>query len=164
MKKIKLTQGKVALVDDEDYDWLNQWKWFAKRDEHRFYVETHDKNDHSKHLRMHRVITNCPSNMVVDHIDGNGLNNQKDNLRICTNRQNCKNRRINKNNKSGYCGVDLDKNLYDKGYKNYWRVRIRVKDRESYIGHFNTKKKAALAYNEAAKKYFGDFARLNIIK
>ena len=92
MKEIPLSQGKVALVDDEDYKYLNQWKWYAAKQGNDFYAF---RNDYTvsppKTVRMHReVLVEDPRD--IDHIDGNGLNNQKVNLRYCTHSQNHQNR------------------------------------------------------------------------
>jgi hypothetical protein len=104
---------------------------------------------------MHRVIMNAPSGMLVDHRDGNGLNNQKSNLRICNRKQNQQNRPMNSNNKSGYKGVCWNKR------SNKWRSGIRVDNKDIFLGSFFCLVKAAKAYDEAAKKYFGEFAYLN---
>ena len=94
MKTIQLTQGQFALVDDEDYDFLMQWKWQAHKDKSTYYATRveYGKNI-KKGIKMHRVIMNTPRNMETDHKDRNGLNNQKYNLRICTRGQNQTNKR-----------------------------------------------------------------------
>ena len=102
MKKIKLTKEKYALVDTEDYDWLNQYKWHSgiNTDKKIFYAITYlSKN--KQHIQMARFIMDCPKGMVVDHINGNQLDNRKKNLRICTQHQNSMNRKLNKNNFKG---------------------------------------------------------------
>lgn len=95
----------------------------------------------------------------VDHIDRDKSNNRWSNLRIATNSQNHINKEKQKNNTSGFKGVGFQKNR--KHLKTPWRVRIKVNKKEIYLGHFSTPEKAALAYNEAAIKYFGEYARLN---
>ena len=82
MKKIKLTQNKYTLVDDEDFDYLNQFNWCAHKEKYNFYAVRTD-NKLKKCIRIHRVIMNCPDSKFIDHKDGNGLNNQKENLRLC---------------------------------------------------------------------------------
>ena len=105
-------RGKEAIVDDDDYEMLMEHKWHAhKQLNNKFYVERKspiDSNGKRKIIRMHRVITNAPKGMQVDHINGNTLDNRKENLRICTNQQNGMNRERTKNNKSGYKSSELN--------------------------------------------------------
>ena len=159
MKEIKLTQGKVALVDDKDFEYLNQFKWYAGKKKRNFYAYRKKWIDGGqKTIIMHRVIMNTPKGMEADHKDGNGLNNQEYNLRNCTTAQNTKNRRISKsNNKSGYKGV------YWKKSNKTWVAQIKNNYREIYIGCFQTKEGAARAYNEKAVEFYGEFANLNKI-
>jgi hypothetical protein len=109
---------------------------------------------------MHRIILKAPKDAHVDHINGDGLDNRKWNLRLCTRSQNLCNSSIKRNNTSGYKGVRLDKWI---GYKK-WRAYIWTNGRQKYIGNFSCKNEAAKAYNETATKYYGEFAKLNIIK
>ena len=158
MKEIQLGgrhKSKISgytLVDDEGFEELNKYHWsitagYAKRS-----VWSKEKMES---IYMHRVIMDTPKGMYTDHIDGNPLNNQKSNLRICTHSQNIQNSRMAKNNTTGFRGVALHKKS-----KKYW-ARIKI-DRESrYLGTFNSPEEAALAYNEVAKKYFGEFANTN---
>jgi len=93
MKEIKLTRGMVALVDDDDYEWISQWEWIVReRKEGLYYALRYDMINR-KRVLMHRIIMNTPPYMQVDHIDHNGLNNQKDNLRNCSHAENMCNRR-----------------------------------------------------------------------
>lgn len=159
MKQIPLSQGKFALVDDEDYEFLMQWKWYTYWSWNTFYVARNSSIKGGKKkcfLKIHRVILNVSdSNLYVDHIDGNGLNNQKSNLRVCTNSENSRNRGAQANNKSGFKGVCW----YAKGSK--WHAQITVNKNNVHIGYFDIKEDAAHAYNEAAKKYHGEFAKMN---
>lgn len=158
MKQIKLTQGKVVLVDDEDFDWLNQWKWFAQKSRNTYYTIRNVLNKNTKKrfkVSMHKLILNPLDGLICDHIDGNGLNNQRSNLRICTNQQNSCNRGVGKNASSGVKGVY-------KHYKN-WQVRIKANYKLITIGTYKTKQLAVIAYNNAALKYYGEFAYLNKI-
>ncbi len=162
MKEIQLTQGKVALVDDEDYEYLNQYKWYANKNANTFYavrnLSINKKND-SK-IFMHRFITNNMNpKMHTDHFNGNGLDNRKINLRICTNSQNAMNQTKQINNTSGYKGVTYFKNTSNKK----WMAAITVNKKRFYLGVYIDIKDAARAYNEAAIKLYGEFAKLNEI-
>ena len=158
MKEIQLTQGKVALVDDEDFEYLNQWKWYARKCRDKFYAQRHIKvNGNDTTIPMHRQIINPIKGMVIDHINRDTLNNCKDNLRECTNGENMKNRSIYKNNKSGYKGI----RFIEKSKK--WVVVITNNTKKIHIGYFVHLKNAIKAYNKAAVKYHGEFANLNKI-
>ena len=163
MKLIPLTQGKFAMVDDDDFDFLNQWKWNAglKKSTNTYYASrnqrTVKKNARQETIRMHRVIMNAGKGQIVDHRDGNTLNNQKNNLRFCTNGQNSANRRARENKLSRFLGVH-----YQKDNKN-WLAQIRVNKKTTHLGCFKNEIDAAIAYNNAAILYHGEFARLNII-
>lgn len=111
-----------------------------------------------KTISLHRFIMNPKKDMEVDHINGNGLDNRRINLRICTRSQNGKNRQLSKSNTSGYHGVTFTR---DCKRTKPWLVNIRANGKIKYIGRYKDKKEAAFAYNEAAKKYHGEFATLN---
>lgn len=156
MKEIELSQGKKALVDDDDYQYLNQWNWTANKHGNTYRVLRYPKiNGKRKIIYMHRLIMNAPDNLEVDHIDHDNLNNQKSNLRTCTHKQNSVNR--SPWGSSKYLGVSY---ANVKGYfyiKAYIRVNGKLKD----LGSFKTEEDAARAYDEAAKIYHGEFANLN---
>ena len=156
MKRIPLTQNKYALVDDEDFEEMSKYNWrFAQG-----YAIRHVRKDKEKRrttTRMHRMILDVKKGRDIDHVDGNGLNNQKINLRIATESQNMMNRKLNKNNKSGYKGVHW--HIMGK-----WLAQIRCFGKGTYLGVFDNKLEAAKVYNEKAKELFGKFARLNSIK
>lgn len=160
MKQIPLTQGKFALVDDEDFEELSKVKWRANKGGNTFYAIRSVYFDFiSKSFLMHREILGLNySEFHVDHIDGNGLNNQRSNLRICTHRENMMNRATNKNSTSHYKGVSWARD------RKKWRAEIEVDAKRIKIGCFETEKYAARAYNEAAIKYHGEFARLNKVE
>lgn len=154
MKTVELTQGKVALVDDEDYEYLIKYKWYF----HNGYaVRAFREDKKHKMILMHRFITKTPKGLYTDHIDGNGLNNQKSNLRVVTNQQNIFNQKI-KTNSSIYKGVYWNKNAKK------WLSQIRFNGKTIYLGLFEKEEQAGLQYNKYAIKYFGEFARINEIQ
>ena len=160
MKEIQLTQGKVALVDDEDYDYLMKWKWHAVKYSNNFYAARTQKICEGKKtaILMHRVIINNKNTkMHTDHINGNGLDNRKINLRICTHSQNLMNRGASINNKIRYKGVSYIEKI------NKFRVQIMVNKKNTTIGYYINPIDAARAYNEAAIKFHQEFANLNEI-
>lgn len=161
MKLIPLTRGLSAMVDDEDYDYLNKFKWHAVKSRYTFYAVTNnfDKSISSKKsLCMHRMIIDVLEKPVlVDHADRDGLNNQKYNLRECSHSSNCANRKSRVNSTSNYIGVSWCK----KAKK--WKPQIMKDGKRTYLGAFKDEKYAALVYNEAAKRIHGEFANLNKI-
>jgi hypothetical protein len=150
VKKIRLTQGKVALVDDADFAWLNQWKWCAwTPDGKNFYAKRGTDRDQ---FLMHIAIFGAKG---VDHRDRNGLNNQRCNLRPATKSQNGANRGPNKNNSSGFKGVHWFSPMQK------WRARIMVGRKEKHLGYFKDPVLAALVYDLAAIHYFGQYSKTN---
>lgn len=160
MKEIKISQGKIALVDDEDYDYLNQFKWYSHKADNKWYairsVYIKEIRD-CKMIYMHRELMNYPA-LKVDHIDHDGLNNQKANLRIATDSQNSANTTSRKNSSSKFIGV-----YYRPTKRKKWAACIRKHGKTKYIGSFDKQEDAALAYNTIAIQYFGEFASLNKI-
>lgn len=161
MKLIPLTQGKFAQVDDEDYEYLNQWKWYAHNCSDLCYARRSYRSDGGVKIfvTMHRIIMKTiNTKLQVDHKDHNGLNCQKYNLRICTSSENCRNRRKGKRiSASKFVGINWVK------AKGRWVSLIYINRKIKYLGMFKNEIDAALCYNEAAKKYFGEFANLNIV-
>lgn len=142
MKEIQLTQGKVALVDDEDYPILSKFKWFANKSRNVYYAKrTSYSNNKKTTVNMHNEILKPEKGLECDHIDGNGLNNQKSNLRAVTIRQNQQNRHVKKS--SGFPGVS-----FHKRYK-IWGSQLRIGGKTKYLGSFATEEEAATAYQEA---------------
>lgn len=157
-KEISLTQGKVALVDDADYDWLSQWKWCTLRTgptRRKYYAARSEYKPRRRTVFMHVEIVKPSEGMEIDHQDGDGLNNQRHNLREATRAQNSKNRKMSRNSTTGFAGVTY----YPKGKK--YRAQINCNGRHYYIGSYSTPEKAARAYDLKARELFGEFARLN---
>ncbi len=145
-----------TLVDDKDFEFLSQWKWCASKVRNTSYVvRTVWVNEKSKNIGMHRVIMSAPDNMDVDHRDGNGLNNQQGNLRVCTRSQNLYNQKLARNNTSGYKGVYWDKD------RSRWVSQIKANGRRHKLGRYFCLIKAAKAYDTAARKYHGEYANTN---
>jgi hypothetical protein len=153
MKSITLTQGKTTIVDDDMYEYLLQWKWCAWKNQAGNWYAV--RSEWPKKIYMHRTIMDAPPDMDVDHRDRDGLHNWRENLRICTQKENNRNRVKNKNNRSGYKGV-----VWHKETGKY-RSRIKVGGKHISLGLFDNPEDAALAYDKAAKEYFGPFASLN---
>jgi hypothetical protein len=126
-KKIKLSQNKTAQVDNAMFDYINQWKWFALKDNNTFYAVSFIGG---KQIKMHRIIIECSANEIIDHRDGNGLNNQTSNLRICTTSQNMQNKKTPSNNTSGYKGVHFHKP------RNKFVARIFYDNKRIFLGYF----------------------------
>lgn len=157
MKTISLTRDKVALVDDIDFDFLNQFNWYAWEEpkaKNLYYAVRNISTDTGRTtLRMHNVLLTPIRGYDVDHIDGNGLNNQRSNLRYLTHALNNTNCRTVEG-KSAYKGVTR--------YRNGWQARISANGVRSHLGCFESEKDAAKAYDRAALELFnGQFARLN---
>ena len=154
MKEIKLNKGFITLVDDEDYGRLNQWAWRILKSRHTYYAQRQENvNNKTKSVLMHREIMNTPKNLQVDHIDHDGLNNQKVNMRNCTHLQNLHNQR-KKGKYNKYKGVYVINRdniiaMITYNYRQIWRKR------------FFTEREAAIEYDIMARKYFGEFAELN---
>ena len=158
MREIRLTQGKVALVDDIDFEYLDQWKWYAHKGHNTFYALRRAPCPNRGRILMHRVILegmDFKDFKETDHIDGDGLNNQRNNLRPATHQQNQANRKINKDNKIKQKGV-----WWSKRAKK-WTAQIRINYKRIHLGYFDELIDAVKAYNRAAEKYQKDFARLN---
>ena len=154
-KQIPLTQGKVALVDDEDFEWLNQWKWCVKKEKDTCYAIRGQRQDGKiAQIRMHREILKPSIGMEVDHKDGNGLNNQRYNLRSATHAENIRNQK-RRNGTSKFKKVS-----WHKRNRN-WQVKIGINGRRIHLGHFKSEWQAAKAYDDAAKRLFDVFARTN---
>lgn len=148
MKEIVLTQNQVALVDDCDYERLNKFKWYAKKHRNTFYAGRNFPRINGKQYRInmhHEIIGSPPVGKMSDHEDGNGLNNQRYNLRHVTNRQNGQNKK-NIQKTSKYPGVS-----WHKASKK-WRTTIRINGKHKHLGLFANEVEAFEAYKQAVEK------------
>lgn len=174
--------NKVSLIDDDDYERVAQYHWLVRKRERRgvFYGfdavrsfwlsgphpkngkvfsysrkgKLYNMNGHYERIFLHRFILHAPEGMIVDHIDGNSLNNQKSNLRLCSTSQNNMNSKLRKSSNSGFRGVTWDTQT------NKWRATITQNHKMKNLGRFTELKDAILARQQAEKEAFGDFARL----
>lgn len=157
MKEILLTKGQVALVDDCDYEWLNQWNWYACSSNSTvpgFYARRTIKDTNGKkyNVYMHRLITGASRGVEVDHINHNKLDNRRENLRISSRSENNRNRKKQRNNTSGHKGVQWIKRL------NVWCALIQINYKRVSLGHYRAYEDACNAYDNAASLYHGSFA------
>ena len=151
MKEIKLTQEKSTQVDDDLFEYLDQWNWQAHRDRNTYYAVRTIYTPNKKTIFMHRLILNTPDGIKSDHRDRNGLNNQRFNLRNATGSRNAMNQKPH--SKSGFIGVYCQKNIF--------QASIRVNKKNISLGYFKDPVIAAKIRDIASKKYFGEFAYLN---
>lgn len=153
MKQIPLTKGQFAIVDDSEFNSLSKFRWHASGKKDNYYAARSDKS------LMHRIIMNISeTKVIVDHKNGNTLDNRKENLRVCNKAQNSMNKVLGKNNSCGWKGVSR---LRKHGR---WSASIALDKKKYHLGSFDTPEDAARAYNEAAIKLHGDFANLNQIQ
>lgn len=153
MKEIQLTQGKVALVDDEDFERLCKFTWYAEFRGRLYYART---TIDRRNYYMHRMILGVESRKIfVDHRNHNSLDNQKSNLRRCTPGENTLNKTAHKDGKSKFLGVCWDSS------RRKWMATIGYGKRQHYLGRFNDEASAARAYDSAAKVIHGEFANPN---
>ena len=148
MQLIKLTRGLYAKVDDEDFDELQKYKWYAVKCAQKYYAR---RTEGGRKIYMHRQLAGYPPRLFVDHKDGDSLNNQKHNLRNCSQSENMANR-------SGY-DEGKYKGVFVEGAK--FRARIGYQGRLIHIGIFETEIQAAIAYDKKAEELFGEFAETN---
>ena len=151
-----IKRNHIILFDDEDYELVSNFKWSITSS---VASKTHYARCTKNNILMHRLILNAPKGVMIDHIDGNGLNNQKNNLRFCTNAQNQYNSTKNRTGKTSiYKGVDFCKKTQK------WRAHIKINKRKIYLGSFFTEVGAAIAYNFASIECHKEFANLNKFK
>ena len=155
MKEIPLTQGYVALVDDEDYEELAGFSWCGFPYRNTAYAFRGGRKGESITVRMHRQILNVASGVYVDHINGNGLDNRRRNLRIATSSQNMGNMRSR-------TGTSCFKGVYWDRSAGRWGASIQCNHERCFLGYFNNETEAAATYDKKAKELFKEFARLNL--
>jgi len=152
MKRILLTQGFETLVDDADFSFLNQWKWYANRVNERgtiYAVRTDKSAGKPKKIYLHRLL--LTTSKFVDHVDGNTLDNRRANLREASNAQNQHNRGKSRRNSSGYKGVSFHKR------DNKWQAKINIKGKAKFLGYFDNPVLASQAYEAKACEIHGEF-------
>lgn len=155
MKEIQLTQGKVAIVDDEDFERLSSFKWYFQKAKDAGRARRRISGSGNRATFMHREIMNAPPHLQVDHINGNSLDNRKQNLRLCTNSQNTMNARPRLSVGRKYKGITWHKP------SRKWRALITHNKKQIYLGQYDKPEDAAKAYDRAAPIYFGAYARTN---
>lgn len=154
MKKIPLSRGLFALVDDDLYDYLSQWKWHASKSKKTFYAARFifpNGRKHPKMVLMHRLVMGDPPGRMIDHRNKNGLDNQRHNLRQATNQTNQMNRSPNHDNTSGYIGVSW----HTASQK--WIAQLSVGGKSVFLGRHKNLDDAIAARKEGEKKYFAPF-------
>lgn len=162
MKYLELSRGLGAIVDDDTFGWASKFKWNANTDGYAV-RKTRVSEKHlqsSKAIFLHREILKPRAGFLVDHINRDKLDNRKSNLRLATRSQSQQNRAVDRDSKSGYKGVFcMTGKKVNKDRR--WRAMIRVNNQHFFLGYYNKKETAARIYNDAARKYFGEFAVLN---
>lgn len=160
MKTIPLTKGQFSIVDDADYDSLSPYKWICSVTRGMY---AKSRMGGGEAVAMHNVIMKPPPGMVVDHINGNGLDNRRENMRLCTPKENARNSRHGRG-ASKFKGVQIRKARAKKDGRIAWIAVIRVDGRLIYLGQYDTEEDAARAYDDAAIMHFGEFAWPNFAR
>ena len=155
MKRIELTRGKFATVDDADFDILGKYSWHCT--EHGYAAR---RDSDSKHHYLHRDILNAKKGEVIDHISGDKLDNRRVNLRICSQAENTWNSHNRKSGTTGFQGV-YESNPYSKrgwNLKKKYAARINVNKKQIWLGRYETAEEAYRVYVDACKKYRGEYS------
>ena len=152
---VPLSQGLFTNVDEPDYALISNHTWYAAKERRRVYARRNSRGGPTKFVKMHRTIAGAPVGVEVDHINGNGLDNRRANLRLCSNPENTRNQGLSIANTSGFKGVTWRRK------ECCWRAQIGHDRANIYLGSFPTAIEAALAYDAAARRFFGAFARPN---
>jgi len=157
--EVELSNGFIMQIDEQDVWVLSLGNWYATRYKDTSYVRVHEPGSGrtGKKLYLHRVLMQAPKELTVDHKNGDGLDNRRENLRLCTSTQNKYNSKMRSHNTSGYKGVC-------KGYGSKWTASMSCGGRRLYLGTFETGEQAAKAYDAKARELFGEFALLNFPK
>lgn len=149
-------KNKEVLIDVTDYLKFSKCAYYVNN--YGYVVRTQKINGQKVAQLLHREIMNCPKGMEVDHINGNRLDNRKENLRVCSRIENQRNKKLYKNNTTGAKGIYMHKN---KNRNKRWQAYIKVNNKKKSLGYFLTREEAAAAYDKAALLYFKEFASLN---
>lgn len=159
MPEITLTQGRVALVSEEDHGWFTRWSWCVNKGgyaQHGIRVNGKQRMTYMHRAVMERMLGGpIPKGLEIDHINGNKLDNRRENLRLATRRQNMMNNRGKKDSVSRYKGVSFEKRT------GRWLARMKIAGKQTYLGSFVTEEEAARAYDAAARRVHGEFGKLN---
>lgn len=155
MRKILLQRNIFSIVDDEIFETVKDISWSFQ--ENRKNGHKYVRSNNNERIYLHRYIMNNPVGFVVDHINGNTLDNRKENLRVCTNSQNSSNQKIRKNNQYGLKGISFDRR------RGKWYARIKSNNVTKYLGSFYSRYDAALAYNKASKLIHKEFGLTNLL-
>jgi len=156
MKILKLNQGKEVLIDDEDFDRVNLYRWSVQKRKNGFRAMRKPKPGEDQNIYLHRYILNVPRGLEIDHINHNQLDNRRSNLRIVSHRQNLQSRRGNLKKSIKFKGVS-----FNRRYLRPFISQITFENRNVYLGCYQNAIEAAKAYDSKAREFFGEFAYLN---
>lgn len=153
MKILPLTQGKVAIVDDTDFEKVRNYKWSAATRKHLCYAQS---RINGKCVLLHAFLLKPALGMEIDHRDGNGLNNLRSNLRICTHAQNQQ-----AHHRSNFLGTSKFRGVSFETWSNRWRTQVSKGGKRLYSKRFDSEEEAARAYDKKARELFGEYASPN---